>query len=98
MVRFLVDGRAADLSTTAVQVDGKDTNLTPFKTPFQDPSYQNGHREHKMSSFQDPISRPLCTYNKESLVISDHELLEQPHRGLNQEFETPFKTLQINGI
>ena len=47
---------------------------------------------------QDPISRPLRTYNEESLVVSDHELLEQPTEDLATEFETPFKTLQINGI
>ena len=51
-----------------------------------------------MISFQDPILRPLCTYNEESIVISDHKLLEQPREDLGTEFETPFKTLQINGI
>ena len=32
MEEFLVDGPEAELSPIAVQVDGKDTNLTPFKT------------------------------------------------------------------
>ena len=36
MGEFLVDGQKADLSITAVQVDGKDANLTPFKTLIQD--------------------------------------------------------------
>ena len=72
------------------------------------PSYQNRQRERKTSSFQDPISRPLCTYNEESLVVSDHELPEQtqlrkllteaPQQHLTTEVETPFKTLHINGI
>ena len=69
-----------------------------FQDPISRPSYQNGQRECKMSSFQDPISRPLCTYNEASLVVSDHELLEQPTEDLAAEIETPFKTLQINGI
>ena len=64
-----------------------------------------------MSSFQD-LSRPSCMdrtpNNKESLVISDDELSEQtqpleqsteaPQDDLATEFETPFKTLHINGI
>ena len=43
-------------------------------------------------------------YNEESLVISDHELseqtqpLEQLTEDIAVEFETPFKTLHINGI
>ena len=37
-------------------------------------------------------------YNEESLVISDHKLLEQLTEDLAAESETHFKTLQINGI
>ena len=66
-----------------------------FQDPISRPSYRNGQRECKMSSFQDPISRPLHMYNEESLVVSDHESSEQD---LATEFETPFKTLHINGI
>ena len=54
------------------------------------------------------LSRPLCTYNEESLVVSDHESLEQtqpleqsteaPQEDIAAEFETSFKTLHINGI
>ena len=77
-------------------MDRKDANLTPFKTPFQDPLIEMGKENAKQ--VQDPISRPLRTYNEESLVVSDHELLEQPTEDLATEFETPFKTLQINGI
>ena len=79
-----------------------------FQDPHSRPSYWNGQRECKMSSFQDPISRPLYMYNEESLVISDHELPEQTQlrkllteaqqEDLATEFETPFKTLHINGI
>ena len=36
MGEFLIDGPKADLSTTVVHVDGKDANLTPFKTLIQD--------------------------------------------------------------
>ena len=32
MEELLVDGPGADLSPVEVQVDGKDTKLTPFKT------------------------------------------------------------------
>ena len=59
---------------------------------FQDPSYQNGQRECKMSSFQDPISRPLCMYNEESLVVSDHESSEQTQL-LEQLTEAPLRGL-----
>ena len=75
-----------------------------FQDPHSRPSYRNGQRECKTSSFQDPISRPLRMYNKESLVVSDHEsseqtqLLEQSTEDIAAEFETPFKTLHINGI
>ena len=54
------------------------------------------------------LSRPLHMYNKESLVVSDHESSEQtqlpeqsteaPQEDKATEFETPFKTLHINGI
>ena len=54
------------------------------------------------------LSRPLHTYNEESLVISDHELSEQtqlrkqlteaPQEDIAAEFETHFKTLHINRI
>ena len=37
MGEFLVDGPEAELRPAVVQVDRKDTNLTPFKTLFQDP-------------------------------------------------------------
>ena len=64
-----------------------------------------------MSSFQD-LSRPSYTdrtpNNEESLVISGHKLAERtqlleqlteaPQEDLATEFETPFKTLHINGI
>ena len=76
----------------------KGRKFDSFQDPHSRPSYQNGHREHKTSSFQDPISRPLRMYNEESLVISDHEPLEQPQEDLAAESETHFKTLQINGI
>ena len=86
----------------------KGRKFDSFQDPISRPSYRNGQRERKTSSFQDPISRPLCTYNEESLVISDHELPEQrqprkllteaPLEDLAAEIETPFKTLQINGI
>ena len=36
MGEFLKDSPEADLSTSVVQVDGKDANLTPFKTLVQD--------------------------------------------------------------
>ena len=61
-----------------------------------------------MSSFHDPISTPLCTYNEESLVVSGYKLAEwtqplqqsteAPQEDLAAEFETPFKTLHINRI
>ena len=76
----------------------KGRKFDSFQDPCSRPSYRNGHREHKTSSFQDPISRPLRMYNEESLVVSDHEPLEQPTEDLAAEFETPFKILQINGI
>ena len=76
----------------------KGRKFDSFQDPISRPSYWNGQREHKTSSFQDPISRPLHTYNEESLVISDHELPEQPTEDLAADFETPFKTLQINWI
>ena len=54
------------------------------------------------------ISRPLHTYNEESLVISGHklaewtqllkQLTEAPQEDIATEFETHFKTLHINGI
>ena len=79
-----------------------------FQDPILRPSYWYGQREHKTSSFQDPISRPLCTYNEESLVISDHEQPEQtqprklsteaPQEDFTTDFETPFKTIHINGV
>ena len=94
MVRFLVDGQTADPSTSAVQVDGKDANLTHFKTLVQDLHIETGIENAKTSSFQDPISRPLRTYSEENLVVSDCEPLEQPTEDLAAEF----KTLQINGI
>ena len=64
-----------------------------------------------MSTFHD-LSRPLYTNktpnNEESLVVSDHEPPEQtqlrqqsteaPQEDIATEFETPFKTLHINGI
>ena len=55
MVRFLVDGQAADLSTTVAQVDGKDANLTPFKTPFQDPHTKMGKENAKRVPFKTPF-------------------------------------------
>ena len=76
----------------------KGCKFDSFQDPHSRPSYRNGQREWKKSSFQDPISRPSRTYNKESLVISDHEPLEQPTEDLAVEIETPFRTLQINGI
>ena len=76
----------------------KGCKFDSYQDPISRPSYQNGQRECKMSSFQDPISRPLRTYNEENVVILDHELLEQPTENLAAESETPFKTLQINGI
>ena len=73
----------------------KGCKIDSFQDPISRPLYRNGQRERKMSSFQDPISRPLRMYNEESLVVSDHESSE---KDLTAEFETPFKTLQINGI
>ena len=63
------------------------------------------------SSFPD-LSRPLHTsrtpYNKESLVVLDHEMVEMTHpqeqlteapqENIATEVETHFKTLHINGI
>ena len=98
MVRLLVDGRAADSEHFSGPGRQKGRKIDSFQDPHSKPSYRNGHREHKTSSFQDPISRPLRTYNEESLVVSDHEPLEQPTEDLAADFETPFKTLQINGI
>ena len=67
---------------------------------------------YEMNSFQDLLSRPLhmsrAFNNEESLVILDHELAEitQPkeqsteaqQEDITADFETPFKTLHINGI
>ena len=72
----------------------KGRKIDSFQDPISRPSYQHGQRECNMSFFQDPISRPLRTYNEDCLVVSDHELPED----LAAEIETPFKTLQINGI
>ena len=68
----------------------------------------NMTRYESSGSFQDPLSRPLCTYNEESLVISGHKLTEwtqllelsteAPQEDTATEFVTHFKTLHINGI
>ena len=58
MVRSHVDGQAVDLTTTVGQVDGKDTNLTPFKTPFQDPRIKTGIENAKRVPFKTPFQDP----------------------------------------
>ena len=58
MVRFLIDGRAADPSTSAVQVDGKDANLTPFKTLIQDLRIETGIENTKRVPFKTPFQDP----------------------------------------
>ena len=107
MGEFLVDGPEADLSTTAVHVDGKDTNLTPFKTLIPDPCIETSKENAKwvpFKTFQDPRIMDRTPNNEERLVVSDHELpeqtqlLEQLTEDLVTEFETPFKTLHLNGI
>ena len=62
MGEFLIDGQEADLSTTVVHVDGKDANLTPFKTPFQDLCFEMGMENTKRVPFKTLISRPLCIH------------------------------------
>ena len=56
-----------------------------FKTLISEMGIENAKRVPFKTPFQDPISRPLCTYNEESLVVSDHELLEQPQEDLAAE-------------
>ena len=85
----------------------KGRKFDSFQDPHSRPSYQNGQRECKTSSSQD-LSRPSymdrTPNNEESLVVSDHESSEQTQplgqstEDLTTEFETPFKTLHINGI
>ena len=71
----------------------KGRKFDSFQDPHSKSSYRNGHREHKTSSFQDPISRPLRTYNEESLVVSDYEPLEQPTEDLAAELlSRPFRS------
>ena len=55
MLRFLVDGRTADLSTSAVQVDGKDANLTPFKTLVQSLHIKTGIENTKQVPLKTPF-------------------------------------------
>ena len=55
MVRFLVDGQTADPSTSVVQVDGKDANLTPFKTLVQDLRIEMGIENTKRVPFKTPF-------------------------------------------
>ena len=81
--------------------------IWPFQDPRSRPSYQNKQRARKTHSFQD-LSRPSYTdrtpNNEESLVVSGHKSAEQTQplgqstEDLIAEFETPFKTLHINGI
>ena len=55
MGEFLIDGQEADLNTTAVHVDGKDTNLTPFKTLIQDLRIETGKENAKQVPFKTPF-------------------------------------------
>ena len=63
--RVPVDGQEADLSTTTVQVDEKDANLTPFKTLVQDLCIEMSKENAKQvpfKTFQDPhiwIEHPI---------------------------------------
>ena len=66
MGEFLVDGPEADLRPTAVHVDGKDANLTPFNTLIQDLCTEMGKENtkwvHFKTLFQDPhiwIEHPI---------------------------------------
>ena len=58
MVRSHVDDQAVDLTTTAVQADRKDANLTPFKTPFQDPCIETGIENTNRVPFKTPFQDP----------------------------------------
>ena len=51
---------AADLSTTAVQVDRKDANLTPFKTLIQDLHIEMGIENTKRVPFKTPFQDPYA--------------------------------------
>ena len=85
----------------------KGRKFDSFQDPRSRPSYRNEQRTQN-----EFLSRPSymdrTPNNKESLVISGHESagwsqpLEQsteaPQEDLTAQFETPFKTLHINGI
>ena len=55
MGEFLIDGQEADLSMSAVQVDRKDTNLTPFKTLIQDLRIKMSKENAKRVPFKTPF-------------------------------------------